>query len=81
VFERGLPVLVIEDNTIVGGFGSAILEFASSNGYPLNNVRRLGVPDKFVEHDSPDVLHEMLGMTADKIAVSARKLLKIKSTI
>lgn len=81
VFERGLPVLVIEDNTIVGGFGSAILELASSKGYPLNNVRRLGVPDKFIEHDSPDILHEMLGMTADKIAESAVRLLKVKSAI
>ncbi|MCE5324438.1 1-deoxy-D-xylulose-5-phosphate synthase [bacterium] len=81
VFERGLPVLVIEDNTIVGGFGSAILELASSKGYPLNTVRRIGVPDAFIEHDSPEVLHEMLGLAADKIAETARRLLKVKSLV
>ncbi|MEN6357144.1 MAG: 1-deoxy-D-xylulose-5-phosphate synthase [Armatimonadota bacterium] len=81
VLKRGLPVLVIEDNTVVGGFGSAILELASSKGYPLNTVHRIGVPDAFIEHDTNGRLYEMLGLTADKIAESAKKLLKVKSLV
>ncbi|MCE5315444.1 MAG: 1-deoxy-D-xylulose-5-phosphate synthase [Armatimonadota bacterium] len=75
VFERGLPVLVVEDNTIVGGFGSAVLELASSNGYPVNLIRRLGAPDAFVDHDVPEALYETLGLSAEKIAKSAKSLM------
>ncbi|MCL5102812.1 MAG: 1-deoxy-D-xylulose-5-phosphate synthase [Armatimonadetes bacterium] len=74
VFERKLPVVVIEDNTIIGGFGSAVIELASSRGYPVDNVRRIGVPDAFVEHDSPEALREKLGLTAEGIAEAVRTL-------
>ena len=52
MFERNLPVVIVEDNTIVGGFGSAVIELASSKGFALDKVRRIGAPDAFVEHDS-----------------------------
>ncbi|MHB9036284.1 MAG: 1-deoxy-D-xylulose-5-phosphate synthase [Armatimonadota bacterium] len=75
VFQRGLPVMVVEDNTIVGGFGSAILELASSKGYPLNSVSRIGVPDAFVDHDTPESLYDVLGLSADRIAQAAMSIL------
>lgn len=75
VFAKGTPVLVVEDNTIVGGFGSAILELASKNGHALGSVKMLGAPDSFVEHDSVDSLHEKLGLTASGIADAARNLI------
>jgi 1-deoxy-D-xylulose-5-phosphate synthase len=74
VFEKGIPMVVVEDNTIVGGFGSAVLELASSKGYSLNTVRRIGIPDAFVEHDSMDALREKIGLTAARIAETAREL-------
>lgn len=80
VFERNLPVVVVEDNTIVGGFGSAILELASSKGYALNSVRRLGVPDSFVEHDSSETLREKLGLSVSRIAEATRELVSSKRT-
>ena len=67
VFERKLPIIIAEDNTIVGGFGTAILELASSKGFSLDNVVRLGVPDAFVEHDCVDVLKDKLGFSSSKI--------------
>jgi 1-deoxy-D-xylulose-5-phosphate synthase len=74
VFERRLPVVVVEDNSIVGGFGSAVIELASSRGCPVDKVRRIGVPDAFVEHDSPEALREKLGLTAQGIAEAVRTL-------
>lgn len=79
VFERGLPLIVIEDNTVVGGFGSAILELASSKGYPLNCVRRIGMPDSFVEHDTLDALREKLGLNTLSIANAARELVSARA--
>ena len=79
VFEKGLPVIVAEDNTIVGGFGSAVLELASANGCPLNCVRRIGAPDAFVEHDSLDALRERIGLTAARIADTARDLISSRA--
>jgi 1-deoxy-D-xylulose-5-phosphate synthase len=74
VFQRGLPVLVVEDNTIVGGFGSAILELASTKGCPVNSILRLGVPDAFVDHDSPESLYQALGLSAERIAEAAKNI-------
>jgi len=80
VFERGLPVVVVEDNTIVGGFGSAILELASRSGHALNRIRMLGVPDAFVAHDSVDALREKIGLNASCIAVAARELVAARAS-
>lgn len=75
VFEQNIPVAVVEDNTIIGGFGSAVLELASSLGYPVDNIRRIGIPDRFIEHDSPESLYEKLGLTAEHIAESVQSML------
>ncbi len=81
VFERGLPVVVAEDNTIVGGFGSAILELASSRGYAVDKIRRIGIPDAFVEHDTPETLQEKLGLSARKIAETLASLVTGRSAV
>ena len=51
IFENYQAIITIEDGTIKGGFGSAILEFASANNYQ-NKVKLLGIPDEFIEHGS-----------------------------
>lgn len=76
VFERGLPVVVVEDNTIIGGLGSAVIELASDNGFSIANVRRIGIPDAFLEHDSPDSLREKLDLTASGIAGAAAEVVR-----
>jgi len=74
VLERDVPVLVVEDNTIIGGIGSAVLELAASKGYPANRIHRLGIPDTFVEHDSSDSLYEKVGLSAPRIAEAVQNL-------
>ncbi|GAA4949498.1 1-deoxy-D-xylulose-5-phosphate synthase [Algibacter agarivorans] len=54
-------IVTVEDHAIKGGFGSAILEFASENGYK-NNIKTLGIPDAFIEHGSVDELQELVGL-------------------
>jgi len=75
VLNRGTPTVVVEENTIVGGLGSAVLELASSHGCPVRAIKRIGIPDAFVEHDSPEALREKVGLTPAKIARAVRTLL------
>ena len=60
-------VLVIEENARQGGFGSAILEFFNDEGLDDVVVRRMGLPDKFVEHGTPAELKEKYGLDSSGI--------------
>jgi len=55
-------IITIEDGTVVGGFGSSILEFTSDNNYVIP-VERLGIPDQFIEHGSTALLYESIGLS------------------
>lgn len=59
-------IVTVEDGVIQGGFGSAVLEFMSENDYHMQ-VKRLGIPDSFIEHGTPDELYHMLGLDAEGI--------------
>jgi 1-deoxy-D-xylulose-5-phosphate synthase len=67
-------VITIENGTIVGGFGSAILEFFSEHSY-TTTVRRLGIPDHFIEHGSLSDLHHLCGFDAEGIEKAIREVL------
>lgn len=67
VCKRYKRIVTIEDGVLQGGFGSAVLEFIADNGYNLP-VKRIGIPNQFVEHGSPAELYHMLGMDAEGIA-------------
>lgn len=54
-------IITIEDGVIRGGFGSAVLEFLTDNQYHIG-VKRLGMPDTFIEHGSPAELYANLGL-------------------
>ncbi len=62
-------IVTIEDGVIQGGFGSAVLEFMSDNGYKVN-VKRLGIDNTFVEHGTPEELYKMLGLDVEGIVKS-----------
>ena len=65
-------VLVIEENARQGGFGSAILEFFNDEGLDDVVVRRMGLPDKFVEHGTPAELKEKYGLDSSGIFREAK---------
>ena len=56
IFNEFEKIITIEDGVIKGGFGSAILEFASQNKYQ-NPILNLGIPDEFIEHGTIEELH------------------------
>lgn len=70
----------MEDGTVEGGFGSAILEFMNRHGYK-NEVRILGIPDRLVEHGTPKELIRECGYDAEGIANTIREMMKEKITV
>ena len=73
VFDKFKKVITVEDGTVVGGFGSAILEFMNAHGYKAD-VRIMGIPDRLVEHGTPKQLYEEVGIDANSIAAVLRVL-------
>lgn len=59
-------IITVENGVINGGMGSAILEFMADNGYSPS-VKRIGVPDRFVEHGTIAQLNTLCGMDVDGI--------------
>ncbi len=77
VFKQFKKIITVEDGVLMGGFGSAILEFMADNNYKVE-VRRLGIPDKFIEHGSQAQQYEYCGFNAEAIVSTARDLMKDK---
>jgi len=67
-------VVTVEESSLMGGFGSAVLEFANSDGLATDQIRRLGIPDHFVEHAERDELLVDLGLDPTGIARTCRAL-------
>jgi len=78
IFEKYDKIITVEDNTIIGGFGSAIAEFAVQYSYK-NDILMHGIPDKFIEHGTPAELHAMLKLDSEGIATIAIEFLNRKT--
>lgn len=66
VGRRFKRIVTVEDGVIRGGFGSAVLEFMADNGY-TPKVRRVGLPDQFATHGTPEQLYALYGMDEEGI--------------
>lgn len=77
VFTRYKKIITVEDGTIVGGIGSAVLEFMADNGYQAQ-VKRLGIPDNFIEHGEQNELYEECGFSPKQIAETVVELVSEK---
>ncbi|HMF73614.1 MAG TPA: transketolase C-terminal domain-containing protein, partial [Flavitalea sp.] len=64
-----------EDGCIQGGFGSAVLEFMADNNYQAD-VKRLGIPDRIIEHGEQKELHTECGFDPDGIERSVVEMLE-----
>lgn len=73
-------ILTVEDGTVKGGFGSAILEFMAEHGYK-NEIRILGIPDRLVEHGTPKELHRECGYDAQAIRETVLEMMNKKITV
>jgi 1-deoxy-D-xylulose-5-phosphate synthase len=77
VFKKFNRIITIEDGTVQGGFGSAILEFMNAHGYKAT-VKIMGIPDRLVEHGTPKQLYAEIGLDANGIADVLREMVKDK---
>ena len=66
VGRRFTRIVTIEDGVRIGGMGSAVLEFMADHGYTLQ-VKRIGVPDRFVEHGTVQELYRLCHMDENEI--------------
>ncbi len=75
VAEKFKHVITVEDGTIIGGLGGAVLEFFSDKGYSTQ-VKRLGIPDKFIDHGTQMELYKECGFDPESIQKLAIKLVR-----
>jgi 1-deoxy-D-xylulose-5-phosphate synthase len=74
VFKKFSNIITVEDGVLKGGFGSAVIEFMCDKGYN-SEVRRLGIPDYFVEHGTQEELYRECGYDAEGIELAIREIL------
>ncbi len=79
IAERFEHIVTVEDNTLKGGFGSAVLESLQAIGRP-RPVLALGLPDEFVEQGTPQELYELVGLHPEGIAKRVRDFVKMEGT-
>jgi 1-deoxy-D-xylulose-5-phosphate synthase len=72
-------VMTVEEGALAGGFGSAVLEAAAEAGIDTSRVRRLGIPDKFIEHAERSELLADLGLDAAGITAACRAMAGARS--
>ncbi|WP_268123242.1 1-deoxy-D-xylulose-5-phosphate synthase [Roseivirga pacifica] len=78
IFRNYSKVVTVEDGCLVGGFGTAILEFMAENGYAAK-ITRLGIPDRIVEHGTQLELQAECNFDPNGIANAVRALLGVKA--
>jgi 1-deoxy-D-xylulose-5-phosphate synthase len=80
VFSKYNKIITIEDGCIIGGLGSAIIEFMIDKGY-YAQVKRLGIPDRFIDHGSQHELHKECGYDTDSIVAEVQKMVGARESL
>ena len=80
VFNKFDKVITVEDGCLQGGMGSAVLEFMADHGYHAK-LKRLGIPDRVVEHGEQLELHRECGFDPEGIARTAREMSVLAAVI
>ena len=78
VFTNYTKIVTVEDGTVVGGFGSAILEFMNANGYKAD-ITILGIPDRLVEHGTLKELHSECAYDVAGIEAAVKEIVSTKA--
>jgi 1-deoxy-D-xylulose-5-phosphate synthase len=76
VFSKFNKIITVEDGTVVGGFGTAVLEFMNAHNYKAA-VKIMGIPDELIEHGTPKQLYSEIGIDANGIAEAIRDMVSI----
>ena len=78
IVKEGLPILTVEEHALQGGFGSAVLEYIEEVNGTVPYVKRMGIPDRFIEHGSVSQLLEECGLTTDQIVYNVKNMVPKK---
>ncbi|MUT66758.1 1-deoxy-D-xylulose-5-phosphate synthase [Paenibacillus sp. NEAU-GSW1] len=73
--EEGKPIVVLEEGTELGGFGSSVLEFYSLRNIYGLSIRIIGIPDEFIEHGSIREQQIEVGLTAERVSTEFKTML------
>ena len=68
-------IVTVEENALQGGFGSAVLELLADEKFTGLQIKRIGIPDRFIEHGTQTELRQMLGLDAEGIAAAVKTLM------
>ncbi len=79
VFTKFDKVVTVEDGCLMGGFGSAVLEFMADRGYKAEVVR-LGIPDEYIHHGTQEELWATCGFDVAAIVASVERILMVDLT-
>jgi 1-deoxy-D-xylulose-5-phosphate synthase len=74
-------VITVEEGTLCGGFGSAVLEAANDSGLRTDHIKRLGLPDRFIEHGERAELLADLGLDVEGLLAAAHAMSNIESRL
>jgi 1-deoxy-D-xylulose-5-phosphate synthase len=80
VFSKFSKVITIEDGCLMGGFGSAVIEFMVDQKYSAEVVR-LGIPDRYVHHGTQEELWEDCGFDVNGIVTATKKLISYEENL
>ena len=75
IFSEYKNIITIEDGVIKGGFGTAVIEFMVENNYS-RKIKRLGIPDKFIEHGTQQELYKLCGYDTESIYNAVKEMIK-----
>ena len=75
IFARFRKIITLEDGVVMGGFGTAIMEYANLKNYEAD-IKMLGIPDRFIEHGTIDELHHECGIDEEGIERTIKELIK-----
>jgi 1-deoxy-D-xylulose-5-phosphate synthase len=75
VFKKHNKVITLENGCLQGGVGSAVLEFMCDNNYKID-IKRLGIPDRYIDHGKPEDLHRECGYDKSGILQSVRSMVQ-----
>ncbi len=76
IFTKFEKIMTVEDGVLSGGFGSAVFEFAVENNFKNKIIKRLGIPDMFIEHGSVEELYKQVGLDDESLQKNIISLLK-----
>jgi 1-deoxy-D-xylulose-5-phosphate synthase len=67
-------IITLEEHSVNGGFGSAVLELATNRGWTSSKIKCLGIPDKFIPHGPREVLLSQCGLDVPGIIQTVKKI-------